>query len=163
MSENEGKKPGDRVKETMAERRIEELLEHSQEKLAGYAQKLEYEYQKRERELLKEIEKLESKNEKLQKRIEQLENEKKPTHKYSGYPANKDYIEKLLFILSSNKASMTFEEIVSAFYLLEPSLNDQWRNPNKSISKIISRAVGFGVIKRSKIYGEHGCFVYARI
>jgi hypothetical protein len=47
---------------------------------------------------------------------------------------------------------MTFDEIVEAFYMLEPDLDEQWRSPNKSISKIISSAVKFGVIERSKLY-----------
>jgi hypothetical protein len=99
---------------------------------------------------------------KLQKRTEELQKVKKPTDRYAGYPLKKDYIAKLKFILERNKREMTFDEIVEAFYLVETDLNEKWRNPNKSISKIISRAVRFGVVIREKKFGEYGGFVYQR-
>lgn len=159
MEQKQEKKTGDKVKRVMTERRIKELLERPPEVIAEFAHKLELEYNKH----VREIEHLTLKNEKLQKRITELENAKKPTHKYSGYPVNQDYITKLHFILSRNKNNTTFEEIVNAFYLLEPDLDEKWRNPNKSISKIISRACKFGAILRQKIYGEYGNFVYSVI
>lgn len=96
-----------------------------------------------------------------QRKYEELENSIKTTSKYSGYNPNKDFIEKLLFILSRNEPRMTFEEIMEAFYTLEPNIDDRWREPNKSISKIISRACKFGAVLRQKKYGEHGDNVYS--
>jgi hypothetical protein len=109
---------------------------------------------------LKEIKRLSYENERLKNKIEDLENQKKPNHKYEGYPINKDYIAKLLFILSKNDTEMTFEDIAAAFLFLENDLHEKWRNPNKSISKIISRAYNFQMITRKKMYGNNGVYVY---
>jgi hypothetical protein len=84
----------------------------------------------------------------------------KPVNKYTGYPSNKDFIAKLQFILCQNSDPLSFEEILTAFCSLEPRLNYLWRNPRKSISKIISRACKFGVISRRKVFGAYGAFVY---
>jgi hypothetical protein len=107
-----------------------------------------------------EIKKLTNEKEKLKAKIIETENAKQPTHKYEGYPRNKDYIAKLLFILSKNETDMTFEDIVKAFYLMETDLNEKWRNPNKSISKIISRACKFQVVIRKTAYGNSGYYIY---
>jgi hypothetical protein len=113
----------------------------------------------------REIKKLSDEKEKLITKIEDLEKTKQPLHihKYDGYPINKDYVAKFLFILSKNETDMTFEDIVSAFYQMETDLDERWRNPNKSISKIISRACNFQVVTRKKAYGNSGCYIYGLI
>ena len=107
-----------------------------------------------------EIKKLTDEKKKLSSKLDELEKLNKPVNKYADYPKDKDYIAKLLFILSKNETAMTFEDIANAFFKLEHDLNERWRNPNKSISKIISRACKFQVIKREKVYGNVGCYGY---
>jgi hypothetical protein len=109
---------------------------------------------------VKQLKRLLQEKEKLIKRCEELEKINKSVNKYADYPRNRDLISKLQFILSKNGDPLPFDEIVAAFQLLEPDLNYFWRNPRKSISKIISRACKFGVIVRRKIFGSHGSFVY---
>jgi len=97
---------------------------------------------------------------KLENKIKELEESQKPLPKYSNYPYDKDYIAKLVFILSKSETVMTFEDIVNAFLQLETDLDEKWRNPRKSISKIISRACSFQVVCREKAYGYNGYYVY---
>lgn len=113
------------------------------------------------RKTLRIIIRLEADKEKLELSIKGLQEAQKPAYKYAGYPGQKDFIAKLIFILSKNDQGMSFEDIVSAFFDLEPDLKDRWTNPAKSISKIISRACKFSVIDRRKAYGEHGYFAYS--
>lgn len=58
---------------------------------------------------------------------------------------------------------MSLDEIVEVFFQRETDLEEKWRNPKKSISKIISRAVRFGAVLRKRIYGEHGLYVYGKL
>ncbi|HKC66772.1 MAG TPA: hypothetical protein VKG26_00945 [Bacteroidia bacterium] len=110
--------------------------------------------------VFREMKRLTVEKEKLKAKVEELGTPKQPVTKYEGYPRNKDYIAKLLFILSKNETDMTFEDIVKAFYLMESDLDERWRNPNKSISKIISRACNFQVVMRKKAYGNSGYYIY---
>jgi hypothetical protein len=110
--------------------------------------------------IFKEIKKLDYEKGRLHTKLEELENAKNPAYKYSGYPRDKDFISKLLFILTKNETAMTFEDIVNAFFQLETNLDEKWRNPNKSISKIISRACSFHAITRKKMYGNNGYYIY---
>ena len=156
MDEKEQKETHYRVKSISNAQLRERIYALSKEKLLEFAYELSKAYYKQE----KRIETLQDELEKLQKRIENLQKPKKPADKYAGYPMKKDYIAKLKFILERNKRAMSFEEIVEEFFQLESDLNERWRNPNKSISKIISRACRFGTILRSKAYGNHGYFTY---
>lgn len=108
----------------------------------------------------KQLEKQQSEIDRLKKQIEELQKPKVPVDTYAGYPAKKDYIAKLRFILERNKRPMSFDEIAEAFFKLESDLDEKWRNPNKSISKIISRAVRFRVVNREKKYGGFGEYRY---
>jgi len=146
-----------RAQKTIKELRMKELSQNTGDSLAQYAYELEKERDKQET-IIKGLTK---KIEKLTEKLQDLENSLKPTHKYEGYPKDKDFIGKLIFVLSKNTPGMSFEDITSAFTLLEPGLKDQWLNPNKSISKIISRACRFGVVLRAKLYGNNGQFVYS--
>ena len=140
------------------------MLVASEEKLKGmdeaYLINLSLCFKNELNKTFREIERLKYENEKLLKKMEDLENAQKPTHTYAGYPKHKDFIAKLLFILSKNKAEMTFDDIVKAFFLLENDLDEKWRSPNKSISKIISRACNFNMVIRKKVYGNNGYYVY---
>lgn len=136
--------------------RMSELLRFSAEVLAKHIISLEKELVRDEI----EINSLLKKNQELEERIEKLEKPPDPMAMYNDYPKEKDFIGKLLFILSKNKGALTFEEIYEVFSALEPDLEDRWTNPGKSISKIISRACKFGVVSRAKIYGNYGNYNY---
>lgn len=153
--DNENKKPSEKAKEALNAFRAKELMEYPKETLAKLACKQEIEYAK----LKKEHESLLKQYKKLQEENFALKNEKK-NHKYEGYDKSKELLDKIVFILKRNKSGMSFTEVKDTLLLLEPELRYRWGNVNKSVTHLLSKGCGFGVLIRFKKYGSKGSFLY---
>jgi len=99
--------------------------------------------------LLGQIALLENQITELQRKITDLESALSSTNKYDGYDSGWKQIRKVLFILKSNGSAMSSSEILDALLSLEPKFSDTWRNPKKSICRIIGRALKLGLLLKN--------------
>lgn len=86
----------------------------------------------------------------LRRKVADLESVLNTNSKYEGYNYKWKQIKKILFILETNNAAMSSAEILKTLLSLEPKFADTWRNPKKSICRIIGRATMFGLIVKRK-------------
>lgn len=107
--------------------------------------------------LIEQVGLLEHEITELRKKVADLEGALILSKKYEGYNCGWKQIQKILFILESNGSAMSSSELLKALLALEPKFKDTWRNPQKSICRIIGRAIKHGLIIR---YSTHRGFKY---
>lgn len=90
----------------------------------------------------------------LRRKVADLESVLNTNSKFEGYNCHWKQIQKILFILETDNAAMSSAEILKTLLFLEPKFADTWRNPKKSICRIIGRALKFGFIFKIKKRNE---------
>lgn len=85
---------------------------------------------------------------KFEKKQEKKKSKKNEVANYTGY--NNDWVmaEKIVFILKKNKKSMTTSQLIKQLAILDPKLNELYKDKVKSMSNFIYNTLRLGFIKR---------------
>ncbi len=87
-------------------------------------------------------------------KFEKKQEKKKPKENdnanYTGYKNNWVMAEKIVFILKKNKRPMTSLQIIEQLLILEPKLNEIYKDKIKSLSNFIYNTLRLGFIIRNE-------------